>query len=267
MPDDDSEDQYALRLLLDALKLDRGTFDIHNFVGLRRDRKMLKPSLDSILEQYQNLYLDGWFIMDLEQGCRPNFVKLSTYGKAQLRLDYLPVFLDPISTITELKKAIPDIDNIILDYYAESLLCLKKRLFFASIVTMGCASERTILLLIEAIQKYYDDIELNKKFENLKNVKLKFELMLQTIKERKLKTELLEQSKDNSQTTERIKNLFIDVDTHLEQMFSIYRINRNDAGHPTGKEFSLDIVRTQAAMFIRYCEVIYSLMSHLQKES
>lgn len=266
--DEELDEQRALSFLLDELKRIERTFNIHHFVSLiseqqQREGKHPDIDLNAVLEHYQNLYLDGWFIPDFSQNWTGGWVKLSSYGHAQLELEYKPVFLDPINTVKELKEAVPNIDTIAVKYYAESLMSIKKRLFLAAAVTMGCASERSILVLIEAVQEHHDDDELNEQFKNKRSIKSKFELLLETIKQRNLKNELTEQYSGTPETVEKIKALFVDVDTHLEQMFSIYRINRNDAGHPTGRDFSLDVVKAQAAMFRRYCEVIYRLIEFL----
>lgn len=218
-------------------------------------------NLDDVSEILQELFLDGWFSPDTTRST--GWLRLTSYGRSQLELDYKPVFLDPVATIQEIEESIPKMDSIALDYFRESLWAIKKRLYLSATVTMGCASERSILLLIEAILDHYNDKTLISKFSKSYGIKKKFDLLIKTIKEKKLKNELLSKYQSDNNKIDEINRLFVDFDTHLDQMFSIYRMNRNDAGHPTGRKFNEDIVKATAAMFKNYCEIIYGLISHL----
>lgn len=219
-------------------------------------------NLDDVSEILQELFLDGWFSPDHTQ-TSGNWLRLTSYGRSQLELDYKPVFLDPVATIQEIEESIPNMDSIALDYFRESLWAIKKRLYLSATVTMGCASERSILLLIEAILDHYNDKTLISKFSKSYGIKKKFDLLIKTIKEKDLKNEVLSKYQSDNDKIDEINRLFVDFDTHLDQMFSIYRINRNDAGHPTGRKFNEDIVKATAAMFKNYSEIIYGLISHL----
>ena len=219
-------------------------------------------SLDDVSEILQDLFLDGWFSPDPTQS--GNWLRLTSYGRSQLELDYKPVFLDPVATIQEIEESIPNMDNIALDYFRESLWAIKKRLYLSATVTMGCASERSILLLIEAVLDHYpNDKTLISEFTKSYSIKKKFSLLIKTIKGKNLKNELLSKYPSDNDKIDEINRLFVDVDTHLDLMFSIYRINRNDAGHPTGRKFNEDMVKANAAMFKNYSEIIYGLISHL----
>lgn len=236
-------------LLLDYEQFESGIFEDVN--------------LDDVSEILQELFLDGWFSPDNTQRSG-NWLRLTSYGRSQLELDYKPVFLDPVATIQEIEESIPNMDSIALDYFRESLWAIKKRLYLSATVTMGCASERSILLLIEAVLNYYsNDKTLISNFNKSNSIKKKFNLLIKTIKDKDLKNELLSKYQSDNDKIDEIRRLFVDIDTHLDQMFSIYRINRNDAGHPTGRKFNEDIVKATAAMFKNYCEIIYGLISHL----
>ena len=48
-------------------------------------------------------------------------------------------------------------------------------------------------------------------------------------------------------------------------MFDIYRINRNDAGHPTDMGSDPDLTRSEAAMFRKFCKIVYGLISYMDE--
>lgn len=203
-----------------------------------------------------------------QRGLVQRLLRITSYGKTQLGLlgeDYYPVFLDPVSTISGLRSTIPKIDDVALSYFEESLWAIKKHLFLSAIVTMGCASERSILLLIEATLDYYDDQKLRDEFNKSDKIKTKFELFKNTIAKRGLKRELLTILESDLTKCSELKRLFIDFDNTLDTMFQIYRTNRNDAGHPSGIAFDKDITRAEAAMFRKYCKIIYGLIAYIEE--
>lgn len=271
MPEKDGQlaDDYLIELLKDT----KGT--IVNFENVWCDRKTAfggkykEVGQDALVEAWTNLFLDGWIGPDRNQSGTDlvrSWLRITSYGKSQLELigeDYYPVFLDPVTTISGLKSSIPNIDSIALRYFEEALWAIKKNLFLSAIVTMGCASERSILLLIEATLDYYDDRKLRDDFNKSDKIKPKFELFKKTIALKGLKKELVTKFGSDTTRCDNIKRLFIDIDNTLDQMFQIYRTNRNDAGHPSGIEFDRDITRAEAAMFRKYCKIIYDLISFL----
>ena len=130
---------------------------------------------------------------------------------------------------------------------------------------MGCASECSFLLLIDSMLDYYDDAALQGKFIKAEKIKPKYELFKTTIADKGFKKELLSLFETNKTKYAELKHLFIDFDTILDGMFQIYRTNRNDAGHPSGISFDKDITRAEAAMFRKYCKIIYGLIAYIDE--
>lgn len=266
--------QLALDFVLELLRRDKHIHNLSNYLDSRDrifDGKYREVGKNAIVEAWTNLFLDGWIGPDPSQSSDSlthGWLRLTSYGKSQLESigeDYYPIFLDPGSTIQALKSTIPNIDIIALKYFEESLWAIKKHLYLSAIVTMGCASERSILLLIEATLDYYNDQELREQFNKSDKIKPKFELFKKIIEKRRLKRELAEIFRSDVIKSDDLKRQFIDFDNTLDQMFQIYRTNRNDAGHPSGIEFDQDITRAEAAMFRKYCRIIYNLISYLNE--
>jgi|GEM_PF-3004513 len=259
----------ALDYLLKTLKEDRdGSANLSNILGDRKDAfkgEYKEIDENSIDEAWLNLFLDGWIRpISASSPLNSHWFRVTSYGKSQLGMiddDYFPVFLDPQSTISGLKSTIPNIDPITLKYFEEALWAIKKRLFLSATITLGGASESSILALVEALLDFYSDDSLSAEFDKNNKIKNRFELLLKTMKERNLKRNLLDTFKTDSGKCDDINKIFIKVDTVLQRMFDIYRINRNDAGHPTDIGSDPDITRAEAAMFKKYCKIIYGLIS------
>lgn len=269
MPEKDG--QLALDYILECLKdNERNLANILAFRDTAYSGKYKEADMNAIIDAWTNLILDGWIGPDPQQHSGDwlrGSLRITSYGKTQLGLigdDYYPVFLDPVSTISGLKSTILNIDSIALKYFEESLWAAKKDLYLSAIVTLGCASERSILLLIEAMLDYYGDATLRTEFNKSDKIKPKFELFKKTIADKGLKRELLTLFGSDINKCENIKRLFIDFDNTLDMMFQIYRTNRNDAGHPSGIEFDRDITRAEAAMFRKYCKIIYGLILYME---
>lgn len=262
------EGQPALDFILERLgKETYHGFNLMNELG----NSTKKLNKNAIGEAWLKLFLDGWIKTDPEHigdWLNSSHFKLTSYGKSQLDQikdddDYYPVFLDPEATILKLENDISNIDPIALSYFKEALWAIQKNLYMSAAVTMGCASECSIIALIDVVIDYYSDPDLDKKFRKIYSIKAKFELLKDTIRDRGLKKELLPKFEPDKDKHDGLSKLFIDFETILDMMFHIYRINRNDAGHPTGMECDKYIARSQAAMFRKYCKIIYGMIGYI----
>jgi hypothetical protein len=268
----EKDGQLALEYILEVLKSQMGKANLLNIIG-SQDRafggKYKEIDKNAFAEAWLNLFLDGWVRPSSPSVWLNNdWFGSTSYGDAQLGMigdDYYPVFLDPVSTILELKSAIPNMDTIALKYFEEALWAIKKKLFLSATITMGGASETAILSLIDAVIDYYEDATLTTAFDKNDKIKPKFDLLLATIKDRNLKKDLLIIFKDDRVKCENIREIFINVETTLRRMFDIYRINRNDAGHPKDMGSDPNITRSEAAMFRKFCRIVYGLISYINE--
>jgi hypothetical protein len=181
------------------------------------------------------------------------FLRVTDYGRKCLEAgEILPH--DPEGYIEKLRQQVPGIDETIVIYVTEALQTFLRGNFLASAVMLGVASERAILLLIEAFMNSISNPEkrrkIQKKTEQTFSILKRFELFRKNIEP--LKNVLRNRVAD-------------DLDIILDGIFNLIRITRNDAGHPTGKK----IDRTQAfanlRLFIPYCKRIYELIDYFQK--
>jgi hypothetical protein len=266
----EKDGQLALEYILEILKEQRA--NLGNIRGFRNSAfggKYKEIDEYAIKEAWYNLFIDGWIMPSSDSVWLNNdWFTVTSYGKSQLGKigeDYYPVFLDPGSTISELKSAIPNIDPIAVKYFEEALWAIQKRLFLSATITMGGASESSILSLIDAVIDYYEDATLTASFAKTDKIKPKFDLLLGAIKSRNLKKELQSIFATDRVKCENIKEIFINVETVLQRMFDIYRINRNDAGHPTDIGSDPDLTRSEAAMFRKFCRIVYGLISYMDE--
>lgn len=123
----------------------------------------------------------------------------------------------------------------------------------SSTITLGTASENLILVLIDSfinwLQKNNKNTNLIIRIKN-KGIYLKFE---------ELKKEIKVHKRDIP------SDLKQEIDTYLDTIFNFIRVNRNSAGHPTGKKLNSNAIYANLQIFGEYSVSIYKLMDFFSK--
>ena len=179
---------------------------------------------------------------------------ISEYGKAVIKTQPSQPY-DPDGYLATV-RAIPDIDDVILIYLEESLKAFRIHCLLSSVITLGCASEKAILILINtceiAIINPKDKVDFAKKTDTI-SIKRKHD-EFQNILKNKIIPALPKDIKEN-------------LDNYLTGIFSIIRNHRNDAGHPTGKLIPREHLYTYLVAFPEYLKKVYSLIDWLNKNT
>lgn len=180
------------------------------------------------------------------------FFRLTEYGKSVLDSPD-PVPYDTNGYLEHLKSVAPNLDSIALTYVTEGLDCFVRGNYAASLVMLGVGSEKLMLDLAQALQQALPPAAATK--------------MQKSIDKDKISKIYLELRK---QLTPHIKTLPLPIRDGLELLldgvFTIIRINRNEAGHPTGKRFDRLNVLGLFSVFPLYCEKLSQLIEHLRSE-
>ena len=176
-------------------------------------------------------------------------LSLTEYGKKAIEsAGVIPH--DSTGYLKALKGAIPHLDTIIETYLLESINTYNINQLLSSTITLGCASERAILLAIDTYADTFKDGEKGKAFR--KKIEGKF-----------IKTQFDEFKKSITPSLNSYPfKLKDDFDNTFVGVFQMIRNNRNDAGHPTGKQIDKDSLFANLRVFITYCKYIYDLNEH-----
>jgi len=174
------------------------------------------------------------------------WLSITEYGKKVfVSENWLPY--DPEGYLEALKQKVSEIDDVTFSYIGESVSAFNRRHLLAATITLGVASENLMLLLIEAYTKYLKNPRkdsFQKKvadrwiFTQYKEFKQEFLLDVKTIP----------------------KELQGDWETYLDGVFNFIRLNRNSAGHPTGKELSVKVIYANLQIFAEYACYVSNLM-------
>lgn len=179
------------------------------------------------------------------------FITITEYGKEVFTHDeWLPY--DPDGYIKALKTKVPNIDDVTLIYVGEAIATYHKRQLLSATIMLGVASENLMLLLIEAYLVWLNKIDQTRKTALERKIKDKF-IFTQY---KWFKLEFQKNVKDIP------KNLQSDWETYLDGVFNFIRLNRNSAGHPTGKNLDAKTVYANLQIFADYAKYIFDLIKH-----
>jgi hypothetical protein len=176
----------------------------------------------------------------------------TAYGhKALAETDYQPH--DPTGYLEKFRVDVPTVDPVIIRYLEECLTCFRHNLLLSAAVTLGCAAEKAVLLLIESFTDTLAGTD-------------------QTDFERETNTFIISRKYRAlwSRLEPMAKTLPDGLGTNLESVihntFDIIRTTRNDAGHPSTGLIEKDAVHANLLLFPIFCKRIYKLIDHFSAE-
>ena len=122
----------------------------------------------------------------------------------------------PEEIVQGVEQKVGPLDDVIRQYYLESLRAYQERLYISSVICLGAASERAILWLAESIESSYPQYQqqIQKRRRNISDLT------------KYLSGSLLSDIFPNDATFET------ELRKRLALLGDLYRENRNEAGHP-----------------------------------
>lgn len=185
--------------------------------------------------------------INLSSGTTRLVFDITEYG-LQVLSSGAPIPHDPDGYLSYIKSEVPNMDDTIHTYISESINAYNHNLFLSATTAIGCASEKALLLLIDA---YIPFLPSQKERDSFLN----------RTKGRFIKTQFEEFQKSFTGHKSRVdKELTDGIDIVISGIFEILRQNRNSTGHPTGKSMTKDRVFASLQLFVTYCKRIYELI-------
>ena len=177
------------------------------------------------------------------------WLTITEYGKELFsKDDSLPY--DPEGYLKVLKEKIPEIDDITLIYIGEAIAAFNRRNLLSATITLGVASENLMLILIDIYINWLKDAK--RKNRLTKNITDKY-----------IYTRYKEFKKEFILDVKILpKKLQDNWETYLDGVFNFIRLNRNSAGHPTGKQLNTKIVYANLQIFADYARYIFNLVNY-----
>ena len=153
------------------------------------------------------------------QGNRKKFmIHLTSIGVKSNIDDEVFLLVDkPEEIVTALEQKVGALDEVIRQYYLESLRAYQEELYISSVICLGAASERAIHWLAETIESYYKQYQ--GKFKAKRNMPDLIKYLSDTVI-------------PNIFGAQADKNFADELKKRLNGLGNLYRENRNEAGHP-----------------------------------
>lgn len=178
------------------------------------------------------------------------WLELTNYGRKCIEEDRL-VPLDPDGYIARILKDIPTVDSTVIEYLTESISAFNRDLLLSSTITLGVASEQSMLLLMESFASYVANEKptIKEKLLGDDSIFKKYRVFREALMQLPNKTK--EQLPEN-------------FDVHIDTLFNFIRLNRNETGHPVGGGKDKSVLAANLQAFKSYLANIYKLIACFQ---
>lgn len=213
-----------------------------------------RPGYHQVMEAVWALISQGLAYLDYSQPAAENWsLRLTGAGFAAATDEEITPD-DPGGYLKRLITEIPEITPLVKGYAEEALLAYNARLYRASAIMLGIASEAAVLEVALALARVMKNPEAKPYLETINSRRQNFVAKFDTFAQ-KLR------SKKNSIP----EDLADGLDLTLNSVADLLRVSRNDAGHPTQKTINRDDSFILLRMFVRYARKLYSLKASLPK--
>ena len=211
------------------------------------------PTTRQIMEGVWSLVGQGLAYIDYSESAAENWMLHLTEAGHAAASDEEVNPDDPGGYLRRLMVEIPNLGPIVKNYVEEALSAYNARLYRASAVMLGVASEAAVLEVAPALTSVMNKAEAKTYLELINgrrsNFVVKFDAFAQKLR-----------SKKNLLPADFADGL----DLTVNSVTDLLRVSRNDAGHPTGKGIARADCFIHLQMFVRYAAKLYSLKTSLQ---
>ena len=207
-------------------------------------------SPQAVMEAVWALVSQGLAYIDYSQSATENWsLRLTESGRAAARDD--EVNPDNPKGYLHRLHSVRGMSSIVQSYAQEALRAYNARLYRASAVMLGVASEAAVLEVATSFAKAMPGDE-SKRFSEITRSSKQSTIGKFAIFRRKLE----------SRKNDLPKDLVDGFDLTVNSITDLLRIYRNQAGHPTNEIIDQDDAFTHLCMFVRYATKLYALKSH-----
>ena len=217
------------------------------------DEGLTDADYGRVISIFWDLVIEGVLRPGLLDGVNNNlpFFHITERGKVAIEKgDQTPY--DPDSYLKRIQRDVPDLDGVIITYLNEALLTFRIGCLISSTIALGCASEKALLLLIAAYAEEMPE-KTRTKFKEATDGKMV-----------KRQFDALQKFVDSDLRSVLPGDLQEGLNIGLTSLFEFIRVQRNDAGHPTGKLIEREMAYANLVVFPSYVKKVYGLISWLK---
>ena len=240
---------------LDGLNFSRYVEELGSPLFSKENHRLSHSDHAKLLEAITLLERRGLVVRNVPRQGRGGFedqfvVYLTSIGmKSNFDGEVLLLVDKPEEIVDALEQKVGDLDEVIRQYYLESLRANQAQLYISSVICLGVASERSIHWLAESIGSYAAKYQ--EKIKTKRNISELTDYLSGVI------PNIFD---DDKRFAKELKEL-------LDELGQLYRKNRNDTGHPeTVEQISWlgEGQTTRLDLFLRYITTICDARERLK---
>jgi hypothetical protein len=204
---------------------------------------------------YWSLAAQGLAYIDLDQNAPENWNLRLTQAGAAAANDQFANPDDPAGYLRQLFASAPNISGTTRLYIDEAVKTYYNREYVACTAMLGVAAESTFLDLAAAYARWAGAVG-DKLKKLLENPRVSYVERFMEFRKR------IEEQK--SQLPAELRD---GLDIHFGSVLDLLRASRNEAGHPTGRNFDRDDCFSALRVFERLARRMYTLKSWLEQQT
>lgn len=241
-----------MRLRLEPTLNQIGTDSIDAFFRYLEVKERDYRAVQTMLRQvFWDFIIQGVIVPGAPGNPNLPFFQLTEYGRKVVATgEYLPH--DPTGYLERLRKSIPDADDTVVAYLAESLKAFQRDVLIGSTVMLGVAAERVFLLLCEslanALKDSAEELELRRLLKQ-NAMKPKLEWVLNKFR--------------NLQSVQPRLPLPDNINVMITVVYDLLRVQRNDFGHP--RELPPQPIRGEVFTSLNLFPTYYGLVEKVRQ--
>jgi len=213
------------------------------------------PSSHLISQTLWSLIGRGLVYIDMSQHAPENWEWMLTDNGIESARDEQFKPDDPERYLLQLKSNSPNISDLVFMYVREAVYCYTHEEYLASSVMLGVASEGAFLEMTQASVTW------------LKGSGEKLQVSLDDPRQPFIGKFAEFRKRVESRKPDLPRELSDGMSLTFDSVIDLLRINRNEAGHPTGKGISREDQYIALQMFSRYMQKLYGLRAFFFEDS
>jgi hypothetical protein len=177
---------------------------------------------------------------------------LTAYGVECINKGELLPF-DPNGYLISIQTRVPGLDSVTLTYLREAISTFNRDFYLSASVALGVAAEQLILRMIDSYVAAFGDPQRKATAEKRYDGK-------------QLRAQYGQFKQDFASLRPSLpRDLYADFETHLDSIFQLIRVTRNDSGHPSGTTPERAIVMANLQAFPYFAIRVLAIVKHFEE--
>jgi hypothetical protein len=176
---------------------------------------------------------------------------LTAYGVECIKKGELLPF-DPNGYLVGIQTRVPGLDSVTMTYLREAISTFNREFYLSASVALGVAAEALILRMIDSYISAIADQQ------RRTNAETRYE-------GKQLRAQYSQFKQDFASLRPTLpRDLYGDFETHLDSIFQLIRVTRNDSGHPSGAVPERAVVMANLQAFPYFAKRVLAIEEHFE---